>query len=108
MFDEKAYPSEVLANHEDLTNVNRDVFGYHHLGEQEKIQYTFKFDNGYTISVITGFGAHGFQDAPYELGLMYKDLGMTPMDGITDSPEPISDCNTEDEILAKIEIVKGL
>lgn len=29
-----------------------------------------KFDNGYGVSVITGYGAYGSTDAPYELAVL--------------------------------------
>jgi len=34
-----------------------------------------EFDNGYGISVITGYGAYGSTDAPYEIAVL-KDGGI--------------------------------
>jgi hypothetical protein len=32
-----------------------------------------EFDNGYGISVITGYGAYGSTDAPYEIAVLKDD-----------------------------------
>ena len=108
MMNEVAYPSDALENHEDVTKVVVERFDYRRFGMQEKYQYLFKFDNGYTVSVITGFGAYGNVDAPYELGLMESDGSMVSLEGVTDEGEPISGYNTEEEILDKLKKVKSL
>ena len=104
---EKAYPSKQLSNHPDLTKEVVDKFDYHFLGRQDRYQYIFSYDNGYTVSVITGYGAYGNVEAPYELGLMYEGLGLISLEGVTDDHEPISAYNTLDEVLSKLEIVKS-
>ena len=42
-----------------------------------------EFDNGYGISVITGYGAYGSTDAPYEIAVL-KDGGLCYDTEITD------------------------
>ena len=107
MMNEEAYPSVVLENHDDIKKVVIERFQYISLGFQEKYQYIFKFKNGYTASVITGYGAYGNVDAPYELGLMKSNTGMVSLEGVTDEGDTVSGYNTEDDILEKLEKIKS-
>lgn len=100
----EVYPSEKLKEHPDEPIIRQELLG--EFGE--KIQYLFEYDNGYEVSVVTGFGVYGSADAPYELGLIYPGLGLVQMDGITDDNDTVSGYNTEEEILAKLAIVKTL
>lgn len=60
-------------------------------------QAVLSFGDKYQLSIISGEGAYGYRERPYEIGL-FKEGNMIAFPGITDEDEPIRGYLTKEEV----------
>lgn len=64
-------------------------------------QCVLEFGDHYQLSIITGVGAHGNEDAPYEIAVI-KHGDLVEMPGITAEGDTVRGCLTEADVSAII------